>query len=135
MKGKFEIGKGRLIAMLLLLISIFTACSGGFSNSITLSREFNTPSSLSMSYMKFNGSKMGEFVHVPEGKTVEIRTSVVTEGGELAIVISRDNKSGEVVYRADNIQTSEFIITISGKGEYLIWFEAKDHKGGYSLSW
>ncbi|MBW8382049.1 MAG: hypothetical protein K0M69_05955, partial [Youngiibacter sp.] len=69
------------------------------------------------------------------GKTVEIRTAVVTEGGELSIIISRDNKNGEVIYRADNIKTSEFTITLSGKGEYMIWFEAKDHKGGYNLSW
>ena len=135
MSRKSETGKIKLAALLLLLLFIVSGCSGGFSNSVTLAREYNTPSSLSMSYMKFNGSKMGEFLHVPEGKTVEIRTAVVTEGGELSIIISRDNKSGEVVYRADNIKTSEFTITISGKGDYIIWFEAKDHKGAYSLQW
>lgn len=128
-------GNVRLAAALLFMIAVVSGCSGGFSSSVTVSREFNTPSSLSMSYMKFNGSKMGEYINIPEGGTVEIRTVVITEGGELSIIVSRDKKEGEVVYRADNIQTSEFTITISGKGQYLIWFEAKDHKGEYHLNW
>lgn len=124
-----------LAAALLLMVAIVTGCSGGFSNSVTVSREFNTPYSLSMSYIKFNCSKMGEYINIPEGGTVEIRTAVITEGGELSIIVSRDKKEGEVVYRADNIKTSEFTITISGKGQYLIWFEAKDHRGEYHLDW
>jgi hypothetical protein len=135
MSRKSEMGKIKIAAFLLLLLLIFSGCSGGFSNSVTLAREYNTPFSLSMSYMKFNGSKRGEFIHVPEGGTVEIRTAVVTEGGSLSIIVSRENEKGEVVYRADDIQTSEFTITISGKGDYFIWFEAKDHKGAYSLQW
>ncbi|ETA78952.1 hypothetical protein [Youngiibacter fragilis] len=128
-------GKLIITAALMLMLAIINGCSGGFSNSVTVSREFNTPYSLSMSYMKFNGSKMGEYINIPEGGTVEIRTVVITEGGELSIIVSREKKEGEVVYRADNIKTSEFTITISGKGQYLIWFEAKDHRGEYHLDW
>ncbi|MBP1919279.1 hypothetical protein [Youngiibacter multivorans] len=135
MSRKSEMGKIKPAVLLILLLVIVSGCSGGFSNSVTLAREYNTPNSLSMSYMKFNGSKMGEYIHIPDDGTVEIRTAVVTEGGSLSIIVSRDNEKGEVVYRANDIQTSEFTITISGKGEYMIWFEAKDHKGAYSLQW
>lgn len=125
-----------LLMMLLALTGILFGCSNGDSPEVVGGVETNTERSMSMTYEKFDGRKQGgEPIHVGEGEEVVVRVRVITEGGSLTVYIAPEADPKDYVLESHDLPTSQFTVTLSEEGDYLLQVEAKDHKGGYSIEW
>lgn len=117
-----------------LLVFLLTGCSSQSSYTVTKPvGEVKLPEVLGMSYDTFNGTKFGDFYPVAEGESVEFQVTVETRGGSLSIYLRPEENKETIVYKAENIQTSEFSFTIDKPGMYGLYLEGKDHQGGYSI--
>lgn len=123
--------------MLLLAISgILFSCSEEISPAVVAGVETNTKRSTSMTYEKFDGRKQaGEPIHVTPGEEVVVKVNVVTEGGSLTVYIAPESDPKDYVLESHDLPTSQFTVTLSEEGEYLLLIEADDHKGSYSIEW
>ena len=118
------------ILLILSLILLFSCANGSYS--VLKGYERNTPTSMAMTYEKFNGYKQKSFT-VGEDERATVYVFVVSSSGELDILIEKDG--GEPVYVANDAVTSSFTIDITQSGEYNIRVEAKDHTGEYNFEW
>lgn len=120
-----------LLSTLLLLLS---GCSSGDGYHISKPvGEVSTPELLALSYDNFDGLKFGDFYPVAEGETVDFQVNVETRGGSLTIYLTPEDDKNVIIYKVENIPTSEFSFTIDEPGEYALYLEANDHQGGYSI--
>lgn len=123
----------KLILLLSFLI-ILTGCTSGGGYQVTNAiGETSTPGMLAMTYDNFNGTKFGDFYPVAPGETVEFLVNVETLDGSLTIYVTPESDENMIVYKAEDIQTSEFSFIIDDPGEYALYLSADDHKGGYVI--
>lgn len=128
----------RIAAALVCLIAglafLLGGCGGNGGYSVTNPiGEITTPNLLALTYTNFDGVKFGEFYPVGEGEMVEFRVYVQTEEGSLSIFVTPEDNEEMVVYEARDISTSEFTFVLDEPGEYKLWLEGADHKGGYTI--
>lgn len=134
----------RILFLIVLVIVSFSGCTYGNYNT-TASFEISTFTSMSMSYMKFDGYKTTE-IHVNKGEPVEVSIAVVSEEGKLGLTItgpekgkgdSKDssNEKEETIYKKTEVPTSDFKVTLDKPGKYKITVTGKDHKGSYKVKW
>ena len=124
-----------LVAALLAMTILLAGCGGGSSYSLTNPiGEVSGPGLLAVNYSNFDGLRFGEFFPVAEGETLVFHVSVLTESGSLSIFVTPEDNEDLIVYRADDIATSEFTFTLTEPGQYKLWLQAENHKGGYTIS-
>lgn len=125
-----------LLMMLLALTGLLFSCSNGDSPEVVGEVETNTERSMSMTYEKFDGRKQaGESIRVAPGEEVVVRVDVVTEGGSLTVYIAPESDPKDYVLESHDLPTSQFTVTLSEVGNYIVQVEAKDHKGSYNIDW
>lgn len=112
------------------LLVLATACSGGSSYSVMNPRTFPLMDGMAMRYSKMNGKK-AETIFAVRGTRPVLDVEVETVSGSIAIVVAKNNARDVVIDRYDNVQTSQFAITLPEPGEYYVWVEAKDHQGSF----
>ena len=117
------------LACLLLLALVSCGTTGYVTVKSVESRNAN---GFSLRYEKFDGVKR-ETVTVKEGATMELKVSVTTEAGKLAISV--EHKDGTVAYRGTELPTSEFSVVLSDAGTYTVTLTAENHRGAYAFSW
>jgi nitrous oxide reductase accessory protein NosL len=124
-----------LVAALLAMTILLAGCGGGSSYSLTNPiGEVSEPGLLAVNYSDFDGLRFGEYFPVGEGEMIEFSVSVQTEGGSLSIFVTPEDNEDLIVYRAEDIATSDFTFVLDEPGQYKLWLEAEDHKGGYTIS-
>jgi hypothetical protein len=124
-----------LVAALLAMSILLAGCGGGSNYSLTNPvGEISEPGLLALNYSNFDGLRFGEYFPVAEGETLVFHVNVLTESGSLSIFVTPEDNEDLIVYRADDIATSEFTFTLTEPGQYKLWLEAKDHKGGYTIT-
>lgn len=124
-----------LVAALLAMTILLAGCGGGSSYSLTNPiGEVSEPGLLAVNYSNFDGLRFGEFFPVAEGETLVFHVNVLTESGSLSIFVTPEDNEDLIVYRADDIATSEFTFTLTEPGQYKLWLQAENHKGGYTIS-
>jgi hypothetical protein len=121
-----------LLLLFITIIGLF-GCTRG-SGVVRKSKEYNTPTKMSMSYEKFTGYRETE-IKVDEDETVDVLVDFVTEDGTINAYISKDNDISNCDYEGHAIQTSSFTVALSESGTYTIRVDADAHKGSYSFSW
>ncbi|NLJ30288.1 MAG: hypothetical protein GX424_01560 [Clostridiales bacterium] len=117
------------LAVGLTLIILMAGCTRGSFITIK-SHENNTPTSMSMSYEKFSGSKL-KTISLDEPSDVSVVVS--TESGSLDISIT--DKDGYSYYAGTDIPSSSFRVSLDKQGKYEITVNADNHKGSYNISW
>ena len=120
-----------IILLSLLFMCTASSCESGYKT--VNARESNTPGIISMSYTSFDGTKIGDFLHVFEGEPLELEANIITEKGKLSILIYETGNKENIVYEARDIPTSRFMIELTEPGDYELWLEAEDHSGSYDL--
>lgn len=125
----------KISLFLIVLIILFglLGCTRG-SGIFVKSKEYNTPTKMSMSYEKFIGYKERK-IKVDEDETVDILVDIVTEGGTIDAFISKGIEKDDYIYEEQDIRSSSFTVTLSESGTYIIRVDADSHKGSYSFSW
>ena len=124
-----------LVAALLAMTILLAGCGGGSSYSLTNPiGEISGPGLLAVNYSNFDGLRFGDFFPVAQGETLVFHVNVITESGSLSIFVTPEDNEDMIVYRADDIATSEFTFTLTDPGQYKLWLQAENHKGGYSIS-
>lgn len=125
--------KQRMYFVLLILSCVMLFSSCGKSSYMTYKSFGNqTNTSWDMSYEKFNGSK-AKTVTLKEGQKCDFLINIVSDAGELDFSIVDDQ--GISYYTGSDIPTSNFTISVDKGGKYEMKFEAKKHKGSFSVSW
>ncbi|MGN1207087.1 MAG: PKD domain-containing protein [Eubacteriales bacterium] len=123
----------RTLCCALACLLLFALVSCGTTGYVTVkSVESRNANGFSMRYEKFDGVKR-ETVTVKEGTTMELKVSVTTEAGTLAISV--EHKDGTVAYRGTELPSSEFSVVLSDAGTYTVTLTAEDHRGAYAFSW
>jgi len=113
-------------------LSVFlTACAQSGSYVTVLSKESNTPTSMSMSYQKFSGYKARTITL--DRDAPEIRVEIETQAGWLGLAVTGED--GKVYYLGSELPTSSFTVKTDRPGKVELKVEAKDHKGSYRISW
>lgn len=119
----------------LIFVLLLFGCSSDKSYSVTKPvGEVQLPELLAMSYDNFQGTKMGDFYPVAEGERVEFKVKVDTRSGSLSIYLRPEENRDTYIYKAENIQTSEFSFTIDTPGQYMLYLVGEDHQGGYAIT-
>lgn len=124
-----------LIAIILFSTIMITACSND-STTLYKSSEFRTNNSVSIKYERLNGildEPEDEPITVYDDETCTFKFDITTESGKLDISIEDEN--GKVVYNKVEVPTSNFKFIVDKAGEYIVYFEAENHKGGFKLVW
>jgi uncharacterized cupredoxin-like copper-binding protein len=125
-----------ILMILLMLAGILSGCSRASSFTVVAGVENNTKRSMSMTYEKFDGKKMAEEpIHVAKGEEVVVKVDIVTEDGSITVYIAPESDPKDYVLESHDIATSQFTVTLSEEGDYLLRIEADDHKGSYSIDW
>lgn len=128
-----KIIKKFLFLPLLCLIAIScAACSGNVfvgcvSNSTATKKE--------ASYARFNGDKNYTLTVKEEVLPLVVNVHITTEEGVLSVSVHKKDNPENRPYEGNDLQTSDFTVTISESGKYVISLHADDHKGGYSFTW
>lgn len=122
------------ILLLFTILLFLSGCSsgGGYHLSKPVG-EISEPEILALSYDNFDGVKFGDYYPVAAGETLNFQVNVETKSGSLTIYLTPVDDQDTVVYKAENIQTSQFSFTIDEPGEYALYLDANEHQGGYSI--
>jgi hypothetical protein len=115
----------------ILLVAVLSGCTYGSGISRN-SKEFNTSTTMSMKYDKFDGHKSTS-VKVKEGEAIDINVDIVTVSGKISLSIIDEN--GKSFYKGTDIPTSTFVVSIDKKGKYNIKVSSENHEGSYKISW
>lgn len=95
-----------------------------------MSKESSTNDSWSVEYKKLNGLK-SKTINLDKGQIVKF--DIVSEDGDLGLTIEDEN--GDSCFNKEVIDTSNFEFTPESNGKYKMLFNAKNHKGGFNVSW
>ena len=122
----------RILCGALACLLLFALVSCGTTGYVTVkSVESRNSHGFSLCYEKFDGEKR-ETVTVKEGTTMELKVSVTTEAGTLAISV--ENKDGVAAYRGTDLPTSDSSVLLSDAGTYTVTLTAENHCGSYAFS-
>jgi hypothetical protein len=123
----------RFLIILLIILLTFAGCSGNIEIG---SIENNTSKEMSASYTKFSGTKQTNLT-VEAGKPIDISADIVTKKGSLNVYIYQKGEKSEANYNysGTNIKTTNFTVTLSDPGDYIIKVTARNHKGSFSFTW
>lgn len=125
-----------LLMTLLVISGILFSCSGANGPTVVAGVEKNTKNSMSMTYEKFDGKKESEEpIHVAKGEEVVVKVDILTQDGSITVYIAPESDPKDYVLESHDIATSQFTVTLSEEGDYLLRIEADDHKGSYSIDW
>lgn len=123
-----------IAGILACLLAFMTGCGGNGSYSVTNPvGEISTPGLLALTYTNFDGIKFGEFFPIGENEILEFHVWVTTDEGSLAIFVTPESDDEDIVYKVRDLQTSEFTFTLDEPGQYNLWLEGDNHKGGYTI--
>ncbi len=124
----------KLILTFVLVLSLFLlfSCSRG-AYSVLMGQERNTPTSMAMTYEKFNGYKERTFT-VGEDEHATVYVSFITESGELDAYITKEGDT-EHEYIGNDVVNSTFTVDLTEEGKYTVRVEGKDHSGEYNFQW
>lgn len=129
-----RLSRGGMVTVLCAMLFL-SGCGGNGGYSVTNPvGEISMPDQIAMSYSNLNGTKFGEHFPVGDNEILEFQVAVQTESGSLSIYLTDDNNNDMTVYSAKDIPTSEFEFTLDEPGQYTLWLEAEDHKGGYTIT-
>lgn len=121
-----------LVPAALIFILVFSAgCTTGSYTSIG-SVEVNAFSTMSMSYLKFNGHKSTK-IHVKAGEPIDVKVNIVTTKGKIGLSIV--DEKDKPVYEGKDIPTSDFTVSLEKEGDFTITVKGENHKGKYKISW
>ncbi len=127
----------RAFALLLLAVLLLTlcGCEGALVNSgvTMMSVSTQTDESFRMSYMKFDGMKQYR-MRTKQDNTV-VRVDVESKGGTLSMRVTAAGNRDELVFQADDLESSSFTFTVPEKGSYTVTMTADEHEGSYALDW
>lgn len=87
------------------------------------------------SYARFNGDKNYTFTVKEEVLPLVVNVHITTEEGVLSVSVHEKDNPENRPYEGNDLQTSDFTVTINESGKYVISLYADDHKGGYSFTW
>jgi hypothetical protein len=121
----------KLLPLLLILIS-FVSLSGCSSGIEIGSVGNSTSDKINMSYYLFSGTKTRK-ITVEKDKPVDVSCEIETDRGSLDISIT--DEEGNSSYQGQDLETNSFIVTLSEEGTYNLLIKAKNHKGGFNISW
>ncbi len=121
----------KLLPLLLILICFvsFSGCSSGIEIG---SAGNSTSNKITMSYYLFSGTKSRK-ITVEKDKPVDVSCEIETERGSLDISIT--DEAGNSSYTGQDLETNSFIVTLTEEGTYTVVVKAKNHKGGFNISW
>ena len=80
----------------------------------------------------YNGTER-QICHVADGEERELHISVFRENGSISISVWQMEEQ-KYAYRGTDIPTSDFIVTLSERGEYRIEISAESFQGRYSIT-
>jgi len=118
--------------VLAIIISIICAgCTTG-SGSALLMNENNSGNRMSASYERFSGYKKTT-IELKSGETKDVSVNITSEKGEISLKITHED--GTVAYQGDDMETSDFVVTLDKEGKYTVRIDAKKHNGSYDINW
>lgn len=123
------------LAIIAGLLIQLAGCGGNGGYTVTNPiGEISLPNMLALNYTNFDGVRFGDYFPVGENEILEFQVSILTEEGSLAIFMTPEGDDEKIVYQVRDLQTSEFSFTLDEPGQYKLWLEGDNHKGGYTIS-
>ncbi len=119
------------IVLAVIFIAVFSGCTVG-SGTALMMQETNTASRMSAEYKKFSGYKKTT-VKLSQDEEKEVSVSIVTEKGKIDLEIVHED--GEVAYEGNDLETTDFTVTLNKSGKYTVRVDTKKHVGSYDINW
>ncbi|MBQ9300578.1 MAG: hypothetical protein IJ214_08700 [Clostridia bacterium] len=132
MKYQPKNAKSAILIVVVVLVLIFAARFFGIGTTRSAMRigyigNDGSQREWSASYLRLSGSL--EHTIRPESNAGKLYFEIKTNSGTISVVVQ--DKSGNIVFEKDNIETSTFEVEVPG--EVRVCMKADGHRGGFKI--
>ncbi len=124
------------VASVLLVLALLAGCTAtvkvGYVSNIS-----HDPASggfWQAEYSLFTGEEEHGFRLDGDGEHT-FYVEITTTEGDLALSVTGPDDSGEEPFTGGSLPSGNFSFNVPGPGRYTLCVEAKNHKGGFDISW